>query len=239
MSTPGTHPPLVSPETFAEVQRVLSAHRLSGERSWKHKQYLSGSLYCARCSSRLLFSITTGRRGESYEYFFCSGRQSGRTSCDLPWLPVEQVEEAVLRQWEAESFPEALVSRLRQQLTDDLRSFNATTEQERQRLQERVSSIRRERYKWAEKAMEGVVPADIARERQGQLAEQLLAAESALSRLSVSEDSHEATLQAVLDLAAHCGQAYRRSDTKGRRDYNQAWSSGCTSMPRTRTAGPR
>jgi site-specific DNA recombinase len=44
----GKHAALVSPETFVEVQRVLAAHRLAGERSWKHKHYLSGALFCAR-----------------------------------------------------------------------------------------------------------------------------------------------------------------------------------------------
>jgi site-specific DNA recombinase len=66
----GKHPALVSADTFAQVQRVLAAHRLSGERSWKHKHYLSGSVFCARCGSRLLFGITTGRRSDTYEYFF-------------------------------------------------------------------------------------------------------------------------------------------------------------------------
>jgi site-specific DNA recombinase len=101
----GRHPALVDVAVFAEVQRVLTAHRLSGERSWEHKQYLSGSLFCARCASRLLFGVTTGRRGDTYEYCFCSGRHSGRTACDLPWLPLEQVETAVGRQWDTELSP--------------------------------------------------------------------------------------------------------------------------------------
>jgi hypothetical protein len=119
-----------------------------------------------------------------------------------------------------------LIQRLRQQLTDDLHAFNANTEQEHRRLTERIARIRRERYKWAEKAMEGAVPTDIAREKQQHLSDQLLAAESALARLSVSHDSHEATLNAVLDLAERCGHAYRQSDASGRRDYNQAWFEG-------------
>lgn len=70
--------------------------------------------------------------------------------------------------------------------------------------------------------MEGVVPADIARERQQLLAEQLLAAESALSRLSLDQDTHEATLSAVLDLVLNCGLC----DATGRREYNQAFFEG-------------
>ena len=220
---PGKHPALVTPEAFAAVQAVLATHRLSGERSFKHRQYLTGSVYCARCGSRLQFSLTTGRRGERYDYVTCAGRHYGRTTCDLPWLPLEQVEAAVIAQWQQETFPVALTAQLREHLTDELRSASSAAAQEQRRLSERVARIRRERYKWAEKAMEGTVPADIAREKQQALGEQLLAAESALARLSSAHDSHETTLHAVLDLVEHCGRAYALSDEAGRRDYNQAW----------------
>jgi hypothetical protein len=73
--------------------------------------------------------------------------------------------------------------------------------------------------------MEGV-PDDIARERQQLLSEQLLAAESSLSRLSLDQDSHEATLHAVLELVRSCGRAYQLGEPKGRRDYNQAFFTG-------------
>jgi hypothetical protein len=65
----------------------------------------------------------------------------------------------------------------------------ARAEQEQRRLSDRVATIRRERFKWAEKAMGGVLPDDIARERQQLLTEQLLAAESALSRLYFDQDN--------------------------------------------------
>jgi hypothetical protein len=71
--------------------------------------------------------------------------------------------------------------------------------------------------------MDGVVPTDIAREKQAQLADQLLSAESALARLSHAQDDHEATLTAVLKLAEHCEKAYELSADAGKRDYNQAW----------------
>jgi site-specific DNA recombinase len=97
------------------------------------------------------------------------------------------------------------------------------TTAERDRLTQLIARIRRERYKWADKAMDGAVPADIARQKQQQLANQLLSAESSLERLSRTEDDHQVTLEAVLALLEHCGRAYRLSDEAGRRDYNQAW----------------
>jgi hypothetical protein len=123
----GKHPSLVSAETFEQVQAVLVAHRLSGERSYKHRHYLAGSVFCGRCESRLLFGVTTGSKGMRYEYFFCAGRQSGRTGCELPYLPLEQVDAAVERQWRSESFPQALVQRLEVELLEDLRNYTQQT----------------------------------------------------------------------------------------------------------------
>ena len=70
------------------------------------------------------------------------------------------------------------------------------------------------------------MPTEIAREKQQQLADQLLAAEGSLERLTAASDSQEATLEALVSLLDSCGQAYARSDDKGRRDYNHAWFEG-------------
>ena len=57
------------------------------------------------------------------------------------------------------------MSALRRQLTDDLGSYSASTETEQRRRTERIADIRRKRCTWAEKAMQGVVTSDIARDR--------------------------------------------------------------------------
>jgi DNA invertase Pin-like site-specific DNA recombinase len=91
----GKHPPIVDAVTFDEVQRLLDAHRLSGERAHRHTHYLKGSLRCFRCKSRLAYCVSRGNGG-SYGYFFCLGRHERRTDCDLPYLSHEAVEAAVV-----------------------------------------------------------------------------------------------------------------------------------------------
>jgi len=219
----GNHPALVDATTFAEVQRLLSARRVSGERSYRHQHYLAGTVFCGRCQSRLLFAVAKGRLGDSYDYLFCAGRHSGRTNCDLPYLPADQVEAAVTRHWQTERFPDELTNQLRSELVASLASLQTDQASERQRLSERVAATRRERYKWADLAMDGSVPSDIAREKQQQLSDQLLSAESALERITNVEQTHEDLLRSLLSLIDRCDEAYKRSDKAGRRDYNQAW----------------
>jgi hypothetical protein len=51
-------------------------------------------LYCGRCKYRLIVMPGSGNGG-LYYYFFCRGRQEGL--CDLPLIPIEVLEEAVVR----------------------------------------------------------------------------------------------------------------------------------------------
>jgi len=92
---PGRHEPLTDLDTFERVQRILDSHNGSGTRQRTHNHYLKGLLWCARCKSRLVIMRATGRGDGEYFYWLCRGRQDG--ICDLPYTPVEVVEEAVVR----------------------------------------------------------------------------------------------------------------------------------------------
>lgn len=72
----GKHEPLVTPAVFEQVQQVLAAHRQSGERSYRRQHYLASTLYCDRCTSKLIFGVTKGRRGDEYAYWFCLRRHT-------------------------------------------------------------------------------------------------------------------------------------------------------------------
>lgn len=96
----GRHEPLVTPELFERVQAVLDAKSASGERQRVHHHYLKGSLWCGEChdqgrSFRLIVQRTVGRNQQEYFYFFCRGRQEH--VCELPYLDMDAVDEAVAR----------------------------------------------------------------------------------------------------------------------------------------------
>ncbi|WP_246576737.1 zinc ribbon domain-containing protein [Actinospica durhamensis] len=52
------------------------------------------SPYCARCKHRFIVQRAVGNGGE-YFYWFCRGRQQGL--CDMPYIPIDVLEEAVAR----------------------------------------------------------------------------------------------------------------------------------------------
>lgn len=91
----GRHEPLISPELFARVQRMLGSHAGTGTRQRTHNHYLKGLLWCARCRRRMVVQRAVGRAGGVYFYFFRRGRQDGE--CDAPYVPIDVLEETVVR----------------------------------------------------------------------------------------------------------------------------------------------
>jgi site-specific DNA recombinase len=94
----GAHEPLITRELFEQVQEVLAAHNIAGEKQRVH-HYLKGSVWCASCGSRLCITKTTNRYGQRYEYFFCVGRQQKRTDCTQSAVSLDMVEKHVEEKW--------------------------------------------------------------------------------------------------------------------------------------------
>ncbi len=97
---PGRHDPLISKELFLKVQDVLAERAQRGQRDVVHHHYLKGLMRCERCrakgvDSRMIYIEAKGGNGETYEYFLCQARQEGQ--CDLPYLPVSEIENAIDR----------------------------------------------------------------------------------------------------------------------------------------------
>jgi site-specific DNA recombinase len=74
---PGRHKPLIDEATFDKVQALLDEHRVSGDRTQKHRHYLKGSVYCGECGSRLIYGPSRSKNGKVYDYFFCGSRIRG------------------------------------------------------------------------------------------------------------------------------------------------------------------
>ena len=219
----GSHQALVDVSTFERVQDVLGAHGRSGERAYSSSNYLAGSLYCALCESKLVYSISTGSGGRRYAYWFCIGRHTYNNGCELPYLREDEVEQAVSRRWLDERFDEDTIEWLRSDLSTAMHSQARQDENEVAQLRRQVESIERERMKWAEKSMSGAVPDDIARDKQADLGRQLASSQTALTgQVRVTQDA-EPRLKELMGLIEDCADVYQRAGEQVRRLYNQAW----------------
>lgn len=95
---PGRHEALILAQLFQRVQDVMDARHQKGGREVIHFHYLKNLLWCDRChaaghDSRLIYTQVQRPAGV-YEYFVCVGRKTG--TCDLPYLQLDRVEDAVV-----------------------------------------------------------------------------------------------------------------------------------------------
>lgn len=135
---PGRHTPLVTPELFERVQRVLALRGGNGTRERHYDHWLKGFLWCHRCGHRMVIERGKGNGG-TYFYFFCRGRKL--RTCDLPYLSVAKVEAAVERHFAVARLSEAFRQRIERQLADLLRDEHNGLTQLRKRLRGRLAEL--------------------------------------------------------------------------------------------------
>ncbi len=224
MEYDGRHEALVNSQTWQRVQDVLSGRRLAGDRSWKHEQYLKGTLYCARCESRLGFGYSKGTGGV-YAYFFCLGRNKKRTDCDLPYLPAERMEEHVIRHWQKQRLAPKLIDYVRTSITEERAEQKSKDEQLLVSQRRRLQKLDRQRQKLIDAYMAEAIPVADLKKRQGAIAVEERDAERLIQLASVNHELFEQRLEIALGLLEHCDRLYIGADEKTRQALNQAFFS--------------
>jgi site-specific DNA recombinase len=222
---PGRHPALVGPELFDHVQEILDASGVSGERRRTHNHYLKGTLWCDRCRQagrrhRLIITKATGRRGTDYFYFLCRGRQEG--VCDLPYLPMEHVEDAALKYWGSQRLPEGFIEQVREKIVATLEETNASLRLLRDQLTAELATIDRQEENLLDLAADAALATDKVRTRLTRLEAQRKEIRQRLADNGKRLTTGAAVLEAQLDLLHDPQTLYRRLSDHGRRLLNQA-----------------
>jgi len=230
----GQHEALIPIDLFQKCQEVITGRAQSTERPSKHRHYLTGTVKCARCGYGLIYNVITKRNKRTgtvkqYDYFTCQNRLNGGKkslaglSCDLPYLPVEEVEAVVDQVWQGEQLPPKVLAELTANLEAELDTTQADLRSEVASLDQRIGQIKAERVKWAEAAMSQTVPADIAGEKQATLAAALRELEARRSMIDNSVRQGRVAIAEVTDLLGQCGDLYGENDPDLRRTMNQSY----------------
>ena len=223
---PGKHEALVSIETFSTVQAIMASRRQGGDKQRKHPHYLKGTIFCARCDSRILFTRNRGRNAE-YDYFACVGRHTHWNGCDLPYVAWNQSKKQS-RTTTTRSFfdtiilgPDTICS-IHDKLLKFAQKRNASVERQARRERKRILDLEAERRKLLQAHLGGAVPLDLLKEQQDRTTKELANAGAVLANTEAHWESLETNLTMALGLASHFGQAHRRADDTERRWINQA-----------------
>jgi site-specific DNA recombinase len=219
---PGKHDRLVPPETWYEVQKLLTAKNLAGEKQREHPHYLKGSIYCGQCGERLIIHYAKGRGGV-YPYFICVGRQTKRTNCKQRALRIEKVEEYIAAYYATVQLPETELATLKAFLGEELTNLRLDAEHERKAQTRRLGKLEDERQKLLQAHYADAVPLDLLKSEQARLTAEISGAESRLVEIEADFKTAETNLHRALTRAGDCEAAYREATSTMRRQFNLAF----------------
>ncbi|WP_416234484.1 recombinase family protein [Lentzea sp. NEAU-D7] len=92
------HPPLITPEQFAEAERIMDSRGEShSRRATNNSDYVAtGRLNCPKCKHAMIGTSATGKT-KTYRYYTCMKRMKyGKDACDQDRLNADALDQAVL-----------------------------------------------------------------------------------------------------------------------------------------------
>ncbi len=99
----GNFAPLISPQLFADVQKVLQSRERPRKRKVKHDFPFTGLFRCGECNSMISAQWTTNRHGTKYRYYRCS-KKSGR--CGQSYLQEKDLVSQLKARLQTISLPD-------------------------------------------------------------------------------------------------------------------------------------
>lgn len=216
----GRHSPLVDEATFQQVQEVLAAQRKSGERCWRHHNYLRGSVYCGECEGRLIYTRVKGQAGGTFEYFLCSGRQ--KRTCSQPYHRIEAVERAVEDEYARIQLSESRREQIRTAVRTYVATLDELAEPERQQVIENLARLARQEKKLLQAHYADNISDELFAEEQQRIRRERVAAEQRQVELQVDHGRTLERLDVALGLTDRIQAAYMMAAPQTRRLFNQA-----------------
>ncbi len=217
----GRHEPLISQELFDRVQEVLNSQRGGGTRARVHHHYLNGTVWCHRCQRRLMIMRGKNKRGDLYFYFICRGRQN--RTCDLPYLPIAKVEEAVERSYAKVALPADLRERIATAIDRAIDDEAESNDERRDLIAKQLAKLDHQEDQFLDLVGDPDWPKDKLSERLRKVRDERARLEGQLERLERPDlDQGREAIRLVLDLLTHPDELYRRAGKRARRVLNQA-----------------
>ena len=217
----GRHPAIIDRGTFEKVQQVLRSHRLSGDRTQKHRHYLKGSIFCAHCGGRLVYGRHRGNGGV-YEYFSCLSHQARRPGCGARHMAVDAVEKAIEDYYRAVQLTPRQCQIIRQQIEEQVEVRLEVARKQSEHNSRRLRTLQDEQQKLVQLYYRGSVSEEVLKAEQ----ERIETERTEASRW-VESAAHEAkdvmqALNEALTIVEDCHANYLAASPELRRLMNQA-----------------
>ncbi|UOR02475.1 recombinase family protein [Leucobacter allii] len=217
----GLHDPLVSAATWDTVQRLLKARR-SGERSRIHTHYLKSTIYCFSCHRRLIVHKARSQSGRIYDYFVCSGRQSGTPRCTQSALPIASVERRVEGAYSTIEIDDRRRRQIEQAHQRRIAGDAVTREQRRVELDEQSRLLASRQEKLLDLYYSDGIARETLVKEQKELSQGLTRINEELSLFREDTDSAVRRVSEVLDLLGGAHARYIAATPDVRKQMNNS-----------------
>src|SRR6476659_1481422 len=231
----GRHEPLIDEDTFNRVQVLLDEKRVAGERPQKHHHYLKGSVFCGECGRRLVYSLSRGKNGRRYAYYFCASRASGSSCAMRDNIRPELIEDAIQRYYVGR--PVQLTAEQVAKRTDAIERLVAVSQGAVMHVKtakiELIDKLKAQQSRLLRLHVEegDDISPDAFRDERARLQTDIKAAETSLAATEERLDLDATMLRLALELAEDVAEVYRDGPESLRRGYNQAFFKKLYVMP--------
>ena len=220
----GRHPRLVDPDTFDQVQALLAARSVAGDRPHKHQHYLRGTLNCAKCGGRLLYSRHRGNGG-MYEYFCCikrlSRKQGGR--CDSRHYSVPQIEQEIAEYYRSINLTERVREAIWADVRRDADERTVIVQKDIERHQRKIKKLTDNQARLVQLSYQGLVTDEVLATEQQRLETEKLQAQRLLEAAELHARDIESALDGALAKTRTPHATYLASTPLERRLLNQTF----------------
>ncbi len=223
---PGRHEPIVTQLLFDQVQDVLNMRSDRGQRDRVLTHYLRGAVFCQRChnagrTARLIYTEATGKNKTRYGYFLCRARQDGL--CDLPYLPAERIEQAVIQHYVTLQLPADFAQSVRTQLEEAVADDQTSVKQLHATFTRRLKSLDEQESRLIDLAADASLPQAKIRSKLHELHKDRQRIQAGLANTSEQLSVGAAVLRDALHLVENPQRLYANTDNKVRRSLNQTF----------------
>jgi len=218
---PGSHEAIIELETFQRVQGILSDRSEGKERPIKRTHYLKGTLACGHCGANLGLTHSRGHGGMTYPYFYCLGRQQ-KKDCQLPYLPVQEIEESVLRYWSTVTIRDSELDQLQALVLEHIHLASLLNGKEVARQEDRLQRLDGEARKLLQAHYAEAVSLPRLHDEQQRIEREEAQARKVLAACSLQFDQVRENLGVALARLRDCGRSYADGNERIRRDMNRA-----------------
>jgi site-specific DNA recombinase len=213
----GRHEPVVELPVWQDVQRILEERRVSQERPARRVHYLKGLLACGLCGSNLGLAYSRGKQGDVYPYFYCLRRQRHH-DCELPWIGVAKIEEAVERYWADMPGGSDWLDGVREAVLEHLELAKDLNRDEALRQQDHLSNLEAQSDKLLHAHYADAIDLNQLKAEQDRLKVERRHAEAMIARCTAQYDALARNLNDALARLSHPGPAYQAATVRGRRE---------------------